>query len=40
MSTQEIEIHVGSSEVIDIEKIAKDNETIFTSFSDFCSYLC
>jgi len=35
MSTQEIEIHVGSSEVIDIEKIAKDNETIFTSFSDF-----
>ena len=35
MSTQEIEITVDSSEVIDIEKIAKDNETIFTSFDDF-----
>jgi hypothetical protein len=35
MSTQEIIISVDSTEVIDIEKIAKDNETIFTSFDDF-----
>ena len=35
MSTQEIIISVDSTEVIDIEKIAQDNETIFTSFDDF-----
>ena len=35
MSIQEIEISVDISQVQEIEQIAKENETIFTSFDDF-----